>query len=225
MIRQPILLPFHRALTRRTLPAVLAVATLCTGCVSVQTTGGTVTYWVIPGYEGGDRFDRAGTTYTNSRWARYPDSHPAVAGTPPAEERSAENGSRSPSPVDGTVPAAVYPPYSTRTAREKAADGQTMGAVVGALAGAQAAGGPNARVAGVLIGSAVGALAGGKLADPCLPSPNSGSVWGALAGGWLGSMFGGGRAREAFIALGAAGGAIRGTEMGSGYEGTGRRCR
>ncbi len=221
MIRQPILLPFHRALTRLALPALLVVATLCTGCVSVQTTGGTVTYWVIPGYEGGDRFDRTGTTYYNSRWARYPDSHPAVAGTPPAEDKSAENGSRSASPVDDTAPAAVYPPYSTRTAREKAADGQAVGAVVGALAGAQAGN----RVAGVVVGSAVGALAGGKMADPCQPSPNAGSLWGALAGGWLGSMFGGGRAREAFIALGAAGGAIRGTEMGSGYEGTGRRCR
>ncbi len=221
MIRQPILLSFHRALTRLALPALLVVATLCTGCVSVQSTGGTVTYWVIPGYESRDRFDRAGTTYTNSRWTRYPDSHPAVAGTPPTEEKAAESGSRSASPVDGTVPAAVYPPYSTRTAREKAADGQTVGAVVGALAGVQAGN----RVAGVVVGSAVGALAGGKLADPCQPSPNTGSVWGALAGGWLGSMFGGGRAREAFIALGAAGGAIRGTEMGSGYEGTGRRCR
>ena len=111
----------------------------------------------------------------------------------------------------------VYPPYGTRTSGEVRADGQTAGAVVGALIGAQAGN----RAAGVVAGSAIGALAGGKLADPCQPDANAGSLWGALAGGWLGSLFGGGRSRDFFIALGAAGGAVRGTEM----WGDGRRCR
>ena len=179
--------------------------------------GRRVTYWVVPGLENGDRSNRAGTTYYNQRWGSYPDSHPAVAGVPPplaaqpgsAEGDSAESRSGSASPA--------YPPYSTRTALEQRADGQMTGAVIGGLLGTQAGN----RLAGVGVGAAIGALAGGKLADPCQPNVNSGSIWGALAGGWLGSLFGGGRGREFFTALGAAGGAVRGTE----YESSGRGCR
>ncbi len=77
------------------------------------------------------------------------------------------------------------------------------------------------RLAGVAVGAASGALIGGKLNDPCQPDANYGSLWGGLAGAWLGSLFGGGRGRDFFIALGAAGGAVRGTERVS----DGRRCR
>ena len=197
------------------LTVLLLAAVTLPGCVSIESGGGRVIYWVVPGMEGGDRSNSAGTTYYNERWARSPDTHPAVAGTPPppsppsAAGEPVENGSGSRSPG--------YPPYSTRWSSEKRADGQTAGAVLGALVGAQAGN----RVAGVAVGSAVGALAGGKLADPCQPDANAGSLWGALAGGFLGSLFGGGRGRDAFIALGASGGAVRGTEM----WGDRRSCR
>ena len=213
------------------LPFVAAV--LLSGCVSVQTTGGRVTYWVVPGMESSAVSNRAGTTYFNQRWATSPDTHPAVAGTPapqpgatappvaaiapqagtpasePAAREAPESGSGSRSPA--------YPPYSTRTSGEVRSDGQLAGGIVGSLIGAQAGNRPG----GIVVGAALGTLAGGKLADPCQPDANAGSIWGALAGGLLGSMFGGGRSRDFFIALGAGGGALRGTEM----WGDGRRCR
>ena len=65
------------------------------------------------------------------------------------------------------------------------------------------------------------ASARGNLSDPCQPGTNYGSLWGGVAGAWLGSLFGGGRGREFFIALGAVGGAVRGTERVA----DGRRCR
>ena len=192
---------------------LLLAAVALSGCVSIETGGGRVTYWVLPGMAGGDRTNSAGTTYYNERWSRSPDTHPAVAAAPtaavPVSGEAQENGSGSRSPV--------YPPYSTRFSSEMRADGQVAGAVLGALVGVQAGN----RVAGVAIGSAVGALAGGKLADPCQPDANAGSLWGTLAGAWVGSLFGGGRGREMFIALGASGGAVRGTEM----WGDNRRCR
>ena len=216
---------------RQRLLLLVLVITACQfgGCVSIQTAaGGRTVYWVVPGMESGDRSNRAGTTYYNERWGSDPSSHPAVSGTPrlpvPSEGKSTETGSGSGSSGDanGNSTAAattppVYPPYSTRTSREAAADGQTSGAVIGALIGAQAGN----RLAGVAVGAASGALIGGKLADPCQPDANYGSLWGALAGAWLGSLFGGGHGREFFIALGAAGGAVRGTEQAS----EGRRCR
>jgi uncharacterized protein YcfJ len=48
---------------------------------------------------------------------------------------------------------------------------------------------------------------------------NSGTLWGAIAGAWVGSLFGGGRGRDVSIALGLMSGAITGTETVSG-----RRC-
>lgn len=215
----------RQSLSRLACLLLIPGAGLLSGCVSVQTGGGRVTYWVVPGLDNGDRMDRTGTSYYNQRWGINPDSHPAVSGAPvrpAAAPDASENGSRRGSPADASeattgAAAAPYPPYSTRSAREARADGQVTGAAVGALIGAQAGN----RVAGVVVGSAVGALAGGKLADPCQPDANAGSIWGALAGGWLGSLFGGGRGRDFFIALGAASGAVRGTEMDS----DGRRCR
>ncbi len=204
--------------------ALLGLCAALCGCVSVQTgSGGRVTYWVVPGMESGERTGSAGTTYYNERWGTSPDTHPAVSGAPhssanriiDSDGNTAQSGSGSASSATTATP--VYPPYGTRTSREARADGQTAGAVAGALIGAQAGN----RVAGVVAGSAIGALAGGKLADPCQPDANAGSLWGALAGGWLGSLFGGGRSRDFFIALGAAGGAVRGSEM----WGEGRRCR
>lgn len=204
--------------------ALLCAAAVLSGCVSVQTgSGGRVTYWVVPGLESGERTSGAGTTYYNERWGTSPDTHPAVSGAAgsgasgliDSAGNTAQNGSGSASAANPAAP--VYAPYGSRTSREARADGQTAGAVVGALIGAQAGN----RAAGVVAGSAIGALAGGKLADPCQPDANAGSLWGALAGGWLGSLFGGGRSRDFFIALGAAGGAVRGTEM----WGEGRRCR
>ena len=208
---------------RQTLKPIVVLASLCaaallTGCVSVQTgSGGRVTYWVVPGMESGDQTNRAGTTYFNQRWSASPGTHPAVAGpaqaspdaVPGADGNTVESRSGSTS--------SAYPPYSTRTSQEARADGQVSGAVLGALIGAQTGN----RLGGIAIGSAIGALTGGRLADPCQPSPNAGSIWGTLLGGWLGSMFGGGRGREFFTALGAAGGAVRGTE----YETGGRGCR
>ena len=218
-------------LPRFVLIVLLCAASALSGCVSIQTAGGgRVTYWVVPGLESGDQTNRAGTTYYNQRWGSAPDTHPAVAGRPvessPSQVESssapatsgnvAENGSGSGSQGNAsTYP--VYPPYSTRTSREVREDGQVTGAAVGGLIGSQAGNRPG----GVAIGAAMGALAGGKLADPCQPNVNAGSVWGALLGGWLGSAFGGGRGRDFFTALGAAGGAVRGTE----YESTGRGCR
>jgi Glycine zipper/Glycine zipper 2TM domain len=201
------------------------------GCVSVQTaSGGRTVAWIVPGFDLGERSNRAGTTYYNERWGSDPSSHPAVSGTPrgvarldtASQGKTAEIGSGSASPADSQTPPAVspsptYPPFATRTSREAAADGQTTGAIVGALIGAQAGN----RLAGVAVGAASGALIGGKLNDPCQPDANYGSLWGGLAGAWLGSLFGGGRGRDFFIALGAAGGAVRGTERVS----DGRRCR
>lgn len=229
MIRQPF--------SRFVVVVPLCAAGTLSGCVSVQTgSGGQVTYWVVPGLESGHQTNRAGTTYYNQRWGSSPDTHPAVAGRPPQAPREETEAIRTPT-VSGGAPEngsgsgsqtnapqlpqypqhSPYPPYSTRTSREAREDGQVTGAVLGGLIGTQAGN----RLGGAAIGAAVGALAGGKLADPCQPNANAGSLWGALAGAWLGSLFGGGRGREFFTALGAAGGAVRGTE----YESTGRGCR
>lgn len=242
---------------RLPLPHFVLIALLCaagalSGCVSIQTSsGGRVTYWVVPGLESGDQTNRAGTTYYNQRWGSSPDTHPAVAGRPTPALGEATEGVRIPGAAGATSGAASdgasgdapksgsgsgsqanapqqpqhpqhpqyspYPPYSIRTSREAREDGQVTGAVIGGLIGTQTGN----RLGGVAIGAAVGALAGGKIADPCQPNANAGSLWGAIAGGWLGSLFGGGRGREFFTALGAAGGAVRGTE----YESTGRGCR
>ena len=199
--------------------------------MSVQTaSGGRSVMLVVPGFDTGVRSNRAGTTYYNERWGSDPSSHPAVSGVPGAsavlrvapEGKKAETGSGSASSDDvQTLPPvsapAIYPPYATRTSREAGADGQTSGAIIGALIGATAGN----RLAGVAVGAAGGALIGGKLNDPCQPDVNYGSLWGGVAGAWLGSLFGGGRGRDFFIALGAAGGAVRGTER----VGDGRRCR
>ena len=185
----------------------MAVATCLlalAGCATLQSPGGNVTYVTAPllgqAYER-NIYNREGTSFYNPRWAFDPDSHPAVR---PATAREG-------------VEVSSYPPVSTRSSAEIRADRQLAGGVIGALAGAQAGN----RTAGVVVGSAVGALVGGHATDPCQPAPNLGSVWGTLVGGWLGSLFGGGRGRDFWTALGAAGGAIRGTEMGA----EGRRCR
>ena len=188
------------------IPRVLALiaALLLHGCATVESSRGRVTYTTAPtisqAWEG-NVYNRERTTYFNPRWTTDPDSHPAVRPVATA-------GADGPSP---------YPPVSTRTSAEARADGQLAGGIVGALIGAQAGN----RGAGIVAGSAIGALAGGRLADPCQPSANLGSLWGALAGGVFGSLFGGGRGRDVWTAIGAAGGAIRGTEMGA----DGRRCR
>ena len=183
---------------------VLASLLALVGCATLQSPGGNITYVAVPllgqAYER-DIYNREGTSFYNPRWAFDPDSHPAVR---PAAPRDAAQVS-------------PYPPVSTRSSAEIRADGQLAGGVIGALVGAQAGN----RTAGIAVGSAVGALAGGRAADPCQPAPNLGSVWGTLAGGWFGSLIGGGRGRDFWMALGAAGGAIRGTEMGA----DGRRCR
>lgn len=183
---------------------VLASLLALVGCATLQSPGGNITYVAVPllgqAYER-DIYNREGTSFYNPRWAFDPDSHPAVR---PATAR--EGAQLSP-----------YPPEGTRSSAEIRADGQLAGAAIGALVGAQA----GSRTAGIAVGSAVGALAGGRAADPCQSAPNLGSVWGALAGGWFGSLFGGGRGRDFWTALGAAGGAIRGTEIGA----EGRRCR
>lgn len=221
--------------------AILIAACQSGGCVSIQTAaGGRSVMWVVPGFDTGERTNRAGTTYYNESWGSDPSSHPAVSGAPrstlSSEEKITETGSGKGSSAgsssaypgikrvnaegDGSAAASVtstYPPYATHPSREAAADGQLNGAVVGALIGAQAGN----RLAGVAIGSATGALIGGKLNDPCQPDANYGSLWGGIAGAWLGSLFGGGRGRDFFIALGAAGGAVRGTERVA----DGRRCR
>ena len=217
---------------QRLLVFALVIAALqVSGCVSVQTvSGGRSVMLVVPGFDTGVRSNRAGTTYYNERWGSDPSSHPAVNGVPRAsavlrvapEGEKAETGSGSASSDDvQTLPTvsapAIYPPYAARTSREAAADGQTSGAIIGALIGAQAGN----RLAGVAVGAAGGALIGGKMNDPCQPDVNYGSFWGGVAGAWLGSLFGGGRGRDFFIALGAAGGAVRGTER----VGDGRRCR
>ncbi len=238
-------------LQRFVLIALLCAAGALSGCVSIQTgSGGRVTYWVVPGLESGDQTNRAGTTYYNQRWGSSPDTHPAVAGRPPqtSREETERVGVRTPGAAGATSgtasddasgdapkngsgsgsqanvprqqqqpPYVPYPPYSTRTSREAREEGQVTGALIGGLIGTQAGN----RLGGVAMGAAVGALAGGKMADPCQSNANAGSLWGAIAGGWLGSLFGGGRAREFFTALGAAGGAVRGTE----YDGGGRGCR
>lgn len=190
---------FRRMIRRMTsAAALLALA----GCAVVEQ-GGRVTYSAMPlvgeTYDR-DVYNREGTSFYNPRWSFDPDSHPAVR-----------------SPASGTAPAGLYPPVSTRSAAEQRADGQVTGAIVGALLGAQAGN----RTAGIIAGSATGAFIGGKVADPCSPGANLGTAWGALVGGWFGSLFGGGRGRDFWTAVGAAGGAVRGTEMGA----DGRRCR
>lgn len=190
---------FRRMIRRMTsAAALLALA----GCAVVEQ-GGRVTYSAVPlvgaTYDR-DVYNREGTSFYNPRWSFDPDSHPAVR-----------------APASGTAPANPYPPVSTRSAAEQRADGQVTGAIIGALLGAQAGN----RTAGVIAGSASGAYIGGKVADPCSPGPNLGTAWGALVGGWFGSLFGGGRGRDFWTAVGAAGGAVRGTEMGA----DGRRCR
>ena len=191
-----------RRIIRRLAAAALLPA--LSACATLQSPGGNITYVAVPllgqAYER-DIYNREGTSFYNPRWAFDPDSHPAVR---PATAR--EGAQLSP-----------YPPASTRSSAEIRADGQLAGAAIGALVGAQA----GSRTAGIAVGSAVGALAGGRAADPCQSAPNLGSVWGTLAGGWFGSLFGGGRGRDFWMALGAAGGATRGTEMGA----EGRRCR
>lgn len=192
---------FRRIIRR--LATVSCVLTLV-ACATVQSPGGNITYVAVPllgqAYER-DIYNREGTSFYNPRWAFDPDSHPAVRPVPAREGAQV----------------APYPPVSTRSSAEIRADGQLAGGVIGALVGAQSGN----RTAGVVVGSAVGALAGSRVADPCQSAPNLGSVWGTLAGGWFGSLFGGGRGRDFWTALGAAGGAIRGTEMGA----EGRRCR
>ncbi len=191
-----------RRIIRRLAAAALLPA--LSACATLQSPGGNITYVAVPllgqAYER-DIYNREGTSFYNPRWAFDPDSHPAVR---PATAR--EGAQLSP-----------YRPVSTRSSAEIRADGQLAGAAIGALVGAQA----GSRTAGIAVGSAVGALAGGRAADPCQPASNLGSVWGTLAGGWFGSLFGGGRGRDFWMALGAAGGATRGTEMGA----EGRRCR
>ena len=192
---------FRRIIRRKVAVALLLALA---GCATLQSPGGNITYVAVPllgqAYER-DIYNREGTSFYNPRWAFDPDSHPAVRAAVARE---------------GVQPS-PYAPVSTRTSAEIRADGQLAGGVIGALVGAQAGN----RAAGVALGSAVGALAGGRAADPCQSPPNLGSVWGTLAGGWFGSLFGGGRGRDFWIALGAAGGAVRGTEMGA----EGRRCR
>ena len=162
----------------------------------------------------------AGSASSGSVTSPYPDIERLSTPTESAVNSPVQaNASASANPVAPTAALAssAYPPYAGHTSREAAADGHMSGAVVGALLGAQAGN----RAAGIVIGSATGALIGGKLADPCQPDANYGSLWGGLAGAWLGSLFGGGRGRDFFIALGAAGGAVRGTERVA----DGRRCR
>jgi len=61
---------------------------------------------------------------------------------------------------------------------------------------------------------------GGRAAESCRPVVNQGTFLGAIGGGLLGSLLGSGRWRQFWIALGVAGGALRGTEMVA----DGRRC-
>jgi len=179
-----------------------------TGCAVVDSGGSRITYSAMPlvgeTYDR-DIYNREGTSFYNPRWSFDPDSHPAVRPAPGAAAS-----------VNGSL-AGGYPLPSTRSAAEQRADGQVSGAIVGGLLGAQAGN----RTAGIIAGSAAGALVGGKAADPCSPGPNLGTAWGTLAGAWFGSLFGGGRGRDFWTAVGAAGGAVRGTEMGA----DGRRCR
>ena len=195
-----------RRIIRRLAAAALLPA--LSACATLQSPGGNITYVAMPllgqAYER-DIYNREGTSFYNPRWAFDPDSHPAVR---PATAR--EGAQLSP-----------YPPVSTRSSAEIRADGQLAGGAIGALVGALVGAQAGSRTAGIAVGSAVGALAGGRAADPCQPASNLGSVWGTLAGGWFGSLFGGGRGRDFWMALGAAGGATRGTEMGA----EGRRCR
>lgn len=189
---------FRRIIRRA---AIVAPLLGTCACATVGTAHGPATVVGVPFPGAGfdrDLVNREGTSYYNPRWSFDPDSHPAVR--PLAR---------------GDAAGRSAPPAGSRA--EPRADGQLAGATLGALAGAQAGN----RAAGIVAGSAVGALAGGRLADPCAPSPNAGSVWGALAGAWLGSLFGGGRGREFWIAVGAAGGAVRGTEAAAEE----RRCR
>ena len=175
-------------------PLMVCVFSLA-GCTTVQTARGPVTYMFVPligdAYDR-DVYNREGTSFVNPRWSFDPDSHPAVR---PASGAGA----------------------NTSSSLQDRAHGQLVGGIAGALVGAQA----GHRTAGVVAGSALGALVGARLADPCAPEVNQGSLLGALAGGVLGSLFGGGRGRDAFIALGAAGGAVRGTDMAADT----RRCR
>ncbi|MBL8378033.1 MAG: hypothetical protein JNM79_09205 [Burkholderiales bacterium] len=192
--------PQFREIIRRILPA--SAALVLSACTSVTTPGGGTTVVALPGVAhvmDRDVYNRAGTQYTNPRWFADPDSHPAVR------------------PAAGRDHALESGQVSTVSAAEQRADGQVAGAVIGTLIGAQAGN----RLGGVAVGSAVGATLGGKAADPCGPGLNQGSFWGGLAGAWFGSFFGGGRGREFWTALGAAGGALRGAEIAA----DGRRCR
>ena len=67
---------------------------------------------------------------------------------------------------------------------------------------------------------ALGVLQAGRAPERCRLEPNGGTVLGALGGALVGSFFGGGDWRNVFIAIGAVGGALRGTEMAA----DGRRC-
>ncbi len=173
-------------------------------CASVQTPAGNVSYMVFPWVADMDTrvHDRAGTGSYDPRWSFDMDSHPAVRPAAASRQAVAE------SPDAGS---------GTRHDGDARANGQLLGGALGALAGAQAGN----RIAGIVAGSAFGTLAGGRLADPCAPGLNAGTVWGTLAGGLFGSLFGWGRGREFWTAVGAAGGAIRGSEMGA----DGRACR
>ena len=185
-----------RAMIRRLVACAVALG--ATACATVESPGGHVTYVAAPlssHIYDRDVYNREGTSFYNPRWSVDPDSHPAVR-----------------APLGG-----AYPTPSSRSAAEQRAEGQLAGAIVGALIGAQAGN----RTGGIVAGSAIGAVAGGKVADPCWASPNLGTLWGAIAGGFLGSLFGGGNGRDFWTAIGAAGGAIRGTEMGT----DGQRCR
>jgi uncharacterized protein YcfJ len=190
--------------SREIIPRLVGVAaTLALGaCATVTTPGGSTTYVPLPGIAhvtDRDVYNRAGTQYTNPRWFADPDSHPAVR---PVARAGGER-------ADGSV--------STVSAADQRADGQVAGAILGTLVGAQAGN----RLGGIAVGSAVGATVGGKAADPCGPGFNAGTFWGGLAGAWLGSLFGSGRGRDFWTALGASSGAIRGAEIAA----DGRRCR
>ncbi|MFN0161405.1 MAG: hypothetical protein ACKVQQ_09255 [Burkholderiales bacterium] len=179
-----------------------AAALALAACATVSTPGGSTTVLALPGVAhvlDRDVTNREGTQSTNPRWFADPDSHPAVR------------------PLPGRVYSNDSAPVSTVSAAEQRASGQLAGAVAGTLIGTQAGN----RLGGVAVGGALGATLGGQAADPCGPGLNQGSFWGGLAGAWLGSLFGGGRGREFWTALGAASGALRGAEIAA----EGRRCR
>lgn len=189
----------------------LAVAVLAAGCGPLVTSDGqrVRSSWNVADVETRVH-DRAGTGWYDPRWSFDPDSHPAVrpvhAGAVPADGTADS--------ANGAAPAGAAAGSGVGVST---AEAQGLGAGVGALIGAQAA----RRTTGIAFGSGLGALAGGALADPCAPGFSGGALAGMLAGGWLGQLFGGGRARDLWTAIGAAGGAVRGGEMAGGNE----RCR